>query len=104
MAPVVWLLGIPWSEAVTAGSLMGVKTILNEFLTYMELAGLPTGSLSPRSTVIMTYGLCDFANFGGMGTMIPERKDEIVALGIKSIISGTLATCLTGAVAGIFYG
>ncbi len=111
MAPVAWLMGIPWSEAITAGSLIGVKTILNEFLAYMELAGLPAGSLSPRSTVIMTYGLCGFANFGslgimigGMGTMVPERKDEIVALGIKSVIAGTLATCLTGAVAGIFYG
>ncbi len=111
MAPVAWLMGIPWNEAVTAGSLMGIKTILNEFLAYMELAGLHDGSLSPRSTVIMTYALCGFANFGslgimigGMGTMAPERKEEIVGLGIKSIIAGTLATCLTGAVVGIFYG
>jgi CNT family concentrative nucleoside transporter len=110
MAPVVWLMGIPWNEAVTAGSLMGIKTVLNEFLAYIQLAGLPDGSLSPRSTVIMTYALCGFANFGslgimigGMGSMAPERKDEIVGLGIKSIIAGTLATCLTGAVAGIFF-
>ena len=111
MAPVVWLMGIPWNEAVTAGSLMGIKTAVNELVAYVALADLAPGSLSPRSTVIMTYALCGFANIGslgimigGMGTMAPERRDEIVALGLKAIIAGTLATCLTGAVAGIFYG
>lgn len=111
MAPVVWLMGVPWSEAPAAGSLMGIKTILNEFLAYLELSKLPAGTLSPRSTMIMTYAMCGFANLGslgimigGLGAMAPERKTEIVGLGIKSIIAGTLATCLTGAVAGIFYG
>lgn len=108
MAPVVWLIGIPWSEAVTAGSLMGVKTILNEFLAYLQMANLPEGVLSDRSRLIMTYAMCGFANFGslgimigGMGAMAPERRDDIVSLGLKSIVSGTLATLMTGAIVGI---
>lgn len=108
MAPVTWLMGVPWAEAKTAGSLMGIKTILNEFLAYLEMAGLPEGALSPRSQLIMTYAMCGFANFGslgimlgGMGAMAPERRDEIVALGLKSIVSGTIATCMTGAIVGI---
>jgi CNT family concentrative nucleoside transporter len=110
MAPIVWLMGIPWSESLTAGSLMGTKTILNELLAYLELAHLPAGALSPRSVLIMTYAMCGFANpgslgimIGGMGTMAPERRDEIVALGIRSIVAGTLATCMTGSVVGILW-
>jgi len=87
MAPIVWLAGIPWSEALTAGALMGTKTILNEFLAYLELGALPPEALSPRSRLIMTYALCGFANFGSLGimlgglaTMAPERRDDIVAL------------------------
>jgi len=108
MSPVVWLMGIPWSEAKTAGMLMGTKTILNELLAYLELSRLPDGLLCERSRLIMTYAMCGFANFGslgimigGLGTMVPERRDEIVRLGLKSIVSGTLATCMTGAVVGI---
>ena len=108
MAPVCWLMGIPWSEAAAAGSLMGIKTILNEFIAYVQLSNLPPGTLSDRSALIMTYALCGFANFGSLGimlggltTMVPERREEIVGLGMKSILSGTLATCCTGAVAGI---
>jgi CNT family concentrative nucleoside transporter len=108
MAPVCWLMGIPWSEAVTAGALMGLKTILNEFVAYLKLAALPADALSPRSRLIMLYALCGFANFGslgiligGMGAMVPERRPEIVALGLRSILSGTLATCMSGAVVGI---
>lgn len=111
MAPVVWLMGIPWPECMTAGALMGTKTIMNEFLAYLELAALPAEALSPRSRMIMIYALCGFANFGSLGIMIgglggmaPERRDEIVALGLRSIIAGTLATCMTGAVLGIFVG
>lgn len=107
-APIVWLLGIPWRECLTAGSLMGMKTVLNELIAYSALAGLPEGSLSSRSVVIMTYALCGFANFGSLGIMIggitgicPERREEIVTLAPRSIISGTLATCMTGAVVGI---
>jgi len=108
MAPVVWLIGIPWSEAPAAGALMGTKTILNEFIAYLQLAGLPEGTLSNRSRLIMTYALCGFANFGSLGIMIgglsamaPERRSEIVSLGLKSIVSGTIATLMTGAVVGI---
>jgi CNT family concentrative nucleoside transporter len=110
MAPIVWLMGIPWSESVTAGSLMGTKTILNELIAYLDLARLPADALSPRSALIMTYAMCGFANpgslgimIGGMGTMAPERRDEIVSLGVRSIVSGTLATCMTGAVVGIMW-
>lgn len=111
MAPLVWLAGIPWGEAVTAGALMGTKTILNEFVAYLDMARLPDAELSLRSRLIMTYALCGFANFGSLGILIgglaamaPERRDEVVALGIRSIVSGTLATLATGAVVGIFLG
>ena len=108
MAPVVWLMGVPWNEAATAGALMGTKTILNELLAYIDLSRLPQEALSPKSVLIMTYAMCGFANpgslgimIGGMGTMAPGRREEIVALGVRSIIAGTLATCMTGAVVGI---
>ncbi len=110
MAPVTWLMGIPWKDAHIAGSLMGTKTILNELLAYLQLADLPDTALSERSRLIMTYALCGFANFGSLGimigglsTMVPDRREEIVGLGFRSIIGGTLATCCTGAVVGILY-
>ena len=108
MAPLVWLMGIPWAEAADAGALMGSKTVLNEFIAYIEMSQLPPGTLSDRSRVIMTYALCGFANFGSLGiligglaTMAPTRRDEIVGLGMRSIVSGTLATMTAGAVVGI---
>ena len=108
MAPVVWLMGVPWQEATTAGALMGTKTILNELLAYIDLSRLAPDALSPRSLLIMTYAMCGFANpgslgimIGGLGTMAPGRRSEIVALGLRSIIAGTLATSMTGAVVGI---
>jgi CNT family concentrative nucleoside transporter len=110
MAPIVWLMGIPWQEAHTAGALMGTKTILNELIAYLDMRNLPTGSLNPRSLLIMSYALCGFANPGSLGIMIgglggiaPERRDDIVSLGVRSIIAGTIATCMTGAVVGILY-
>jgi CNT family concentrative nucleoside transporter len=111
MAPVMWLIGIPWAEAVTAGSLMGTKTVLNELLAYAAMAGLPAEALSPRSDLIMAYALCGFANFGSLGimlggltAMLPERRTEIVSLGGRTILSGTLATLMTGAVVGLVSG
>ena len=108
MAPLVWLIGIPWSEAQVAGSLMGIKTVLNEFLAYLQLTRTSTDLLSERSQLIMTYAMCGFANFGslgimigGLGVMVPERRDEIVTLGLKSLVAGTLATLMTGAVVGM---
>jgi CNT family concentrative nucleoside transporter len=108
MAPVCWLMGVPWPQAVTAGSLMGIKTVLNELIAYVELAKLGPDALDPRSRLIMLYAMCGFANFGslgimigGLGTMAPQRRGEINALGLKSIVSGTLATCLMGAIVGL---
>ncbi|MET0003936.1 MAG: nucleoside transporter C-terminal domain-containing protein [Candidatus Thiodiazotropha sp.] len=110
MAPLAWLMGIPWSEAITAGSLLGTKTVLNELLAYIDLIRLPADALSERSRLILIYALCGFANFGslgimlgGLGSMVPERRSEIVALGIKSIVAGTLATLLTGTVVGLIW-
>jgi CNT family concentrative nucleoside transporter len=108
MAPIVWFMGVPLQETQVAGSLMGVKTILNEFLAYLELSRLAPGTLSDRSMLIMTYAMCGFANpgslgimIGGLGTMAPGRRSEIVGLGLRSVVAGTLATCMTGAVVGI---
>jgi len=87
---------------------MGTKTVLNEFIAYLDLSRLPEGSLAPRSKLILTYAMCGFANpgslgimIGGLGSMAPERREEIVSLGLRSIVAGTLATCMTGAVVGI---
>jgi concentrative nucleoside transporter, CNT family len=106
--PVMWLIGIPGSDVDAAADLMGTKTVLNEFVAYVDLAKLPDGTLSPQSRLIMTYALCGFANFGslgiligGMGAMVPERRHEIVSLGLRSILSGTMATCMSGAVIGM---
>jgi CNT family concentrative nucleoside transporter len=108
MAPVAWLMGIPGDQMVTAGALMGTKIVLNELLAYLELARLPPEALSPRSRLIMTYALCGFANLGSLGILIaglsvmaPGRRPEIVALGGRSIVSGTLASCLTAAMVGL---
>ena len=108
MAPVTWLMGIPWAEAPTAGKLLGTKTVLNEVVAFLELSKIPRTELSAHSALIMTYALCGFANFsaigiiiGGIGSMVPERRDEIVALGIKSVFAGTLATCMSGTIIGI---
>jgi CNT family concentrative nucleoside transporter len=102
LQPLAWLAGIPWAESRAAGALLGTKTVINELVAYLELAKLT--ELSERSRVLLTYALCGFANFGslgimlgGLGTMCPERRGEIVSLGMKSIVAGTLATCLTAA-------
>lgn len=111
MAPLTWLMGLSWDEALVAGRLMGVKTILNEFLAYLDLAHVPAQTLTLRARLIITYALCGFANMGslgimigGLGAMVPSRRSEIVQLGMRSIVAGTLATCMTGAVIGLFYG
>jgi CNT family concentrative nucleoside transporter len=106
--PVVWLIGIPWAETQAAGLLMGTKTVLNELVAYVSMAQLPAGALSPGSRRIMVFAMCGFANFGsagilvgGMGAMLPERRAEIAALGLRSILSGTIATLMSGAWAGL---
>jgi concentrative nucleoside transporter, CNT family len=107
-APFAWAIGIPWGEAAAAGSLLGVKTVLNEFIAFVQLGALPSDALSPRSRLIMTYALCGFANMGSLGIMIggiaamvPARRAEIAELGTKTVISGTLATLMTAAVIGV---
>jgi CNT family concentrative nucleoside transporter len=107
-APVVWLFGIPWDQASTAGSLMGEKTVLNEFVAYLKLAALPKNALDPRSRLIMLYAMCGFANLGsvgimiaGVGSLLPERRDEIVPLAMRALLSGTMASGMTGAVIGL---
>lgn len=107
-APLAWAMGLPWVEAVTAGELLGTKTVLNELLAYLQFSGLPADALSDRSKLIMTYALCGFANFASLGIMVgglaaiaTERRSEIVELGGWSLIGGTLATMMTGAVVGL---
>jgi CNT family concentrative nucleoside transporter len=107
-APFAWLIGVPWSECGTAGALIGVKTVINEFVAYLQLAATPADALSERSRLLLAYALCGFANLGSLGIMIggmvamvPERRAEIVELGGKTILSGTLATLMTAAVVGV---
>jgi CNT family concentrative nucleoside transporter len=107
-APVVWLYGVPWDKAATAGALMGDKTIINEFVAYLKLASLPPDALDPRSRLIMLYAMCGFANFGsvgiliaGVGGMIPERRNDVVPLALRALLSGTMASGLTGAIIGL---
>jgi len=109
--PVLWLIGVPWAETGAASALMATKTVLNEFVAYLNFSSLPPDSFTPRTRMVLTYALCGFANFGslgimigGLGAMVPERRHEIVGLGLRSILSGTLATCMSGAVAGVLAG
>jgi CNT family concentrative nucleoside transporter len=106
--PVMWLIGVPTDDVAAAAQLMGTKTVLNEFVAYVDFAKLPGDRLSEHTRMIMTYALCGFANFGslgiligGMGAMVPERRAEIVNLGLRSILSGSLAGCMSGAVVGM---
>jgi len=105
--PVLWLIGVPWAETGGAATLMATKTVLNEFVAYLQFSQLPVDTFSPRTRIILTYALCGFANFGslgimigGLGMMAPARRTEIIALGLRTILSGTLATCMSGAIAG----
>lgn len=107
-APLAWLMGIPWEEAIAAGRLLGIKTVLNEFLAYLQLAAFDPSTLSNRTRLIVIYALCGFANFGSMGiqisgiaAMAPERRSDLNALAVRSLIGATLASCMTGAIVGI---
>lgn len=109
LAPLAWLMGVPWHDAPAVGSLLGMKTVLNEFIAYGELgAQIRAGTLAPRSAVIASYALCGFANFGslaillgGLGGMAPERRADVARLGLRSILAGSLASFMTACVAGI---
>jgi CNT family concentrative nucleoside transporter len=110
MAPVTWLMGIPWEDAITAGGLLGIKTILNEFYAFTELAKITDKEMTVHSRVIMTYALCGFANIssigimiGGFGSIVPEKRSEIISLSFKALIVGTLSSCLSGTIVGILW-
>jgi CNT family concentrative nucleoside transporter len=107
-APVAWLIGVPWSDAQTVGALLGTKLILNELVAYLEFAALGPDAVSPHSRLVTTYALCSFANFGSLGimlgglaTLIPERRHEFLALGPKTLVSGTIVTSTTAALVGL---
>ena len=107
-APVMWTLGVPWDQAPAAGALMGTKTILNEYVAYLDLAALPDAAFDPRSQLIVVYALCGFANLASIGllvstigTLSPSRRAEVAGLGMKSWIAGNCATAMTGAVIGL---
>jgi len=104
LAPVAWLIGIPWAEATAAGALIGTKIVLNELIAYLDLAAAGD-SLSARTRIILLYAMASFANFGSVGIMLagmiamaPERKSDLIGLGLKSLVAGSIATCMTGAV------
>ena len=108
-APIAWLMGIPWDEAIIAGELLGIKTTLNEFVAYPGLAALDSGELSERSKLITFYSLCGFANLSSVGILIsgitamaPERKDDLIKVSLKALVGATLASCMTGLIVGIF--
>ena len=108
LRPLLWLIGIPWDQAPAAALLLGTKTILNEFVAYLSMAGQGGAPLDPHAKLIMTYALCGFANLGSLGilvgglaAMMPERRAEVTGLGARSLLSGTIATCLSGALAGL---
>jgi CNT family concentrative nucleoside transporter len=108
--PFMWVMGIPWSEAHVAGNLMATRMILNEIVSYQQLASLPAGTLDPKSRLMMVYAMCGFANIGSLGIMlaaynvlIPERRAEFVSLAPRSLIAGTLVTCITASVVGTLY-
>jgi CNT family concentrative nucleoside transporter len=107
-APLAWLMGIPWNEAVFAGSLLGIKTVLNEFIAYLKLADTPPAAISAHTRLITIYALCGFANFASMGiqisgiaAMAPERRADLNELAFRSLVGATLASCMTGAIVGI---
>ena len=104
-APLMYMIGVPWSEAPQSGSLMGVKTVLTEFVAFLQLADVPVEAMDPRTRMITAHAICGFANFGSMGILIgglsivePERRDDFLSLAWRTLLAGTLATCLSGAV------
>jgi len=110
LAPIAWLIGIPWSEAVQAGQLMGVKTVLTELVAYIQFSELAPDVLSERSKLIMTYALCGFANFVSLGIMVsglititPERRQEILGFSFKALGAGIISTCTTATIVGFFF-
>ncbi len=107
-APVAWLMGIDWAEASFAGTLLGVKVVLNELIAYIQLGAAEPGEIGARTRLILTYGLCGFTNFGsvgiligGLSALVPERRAEVLRLAPRTLVSGTLVACVTGSIAGL---
>ena len=106
-APLMYMIGVPWEEAAKSGSLMGVKTVLTEFVAFIQLAEVPVTDMDPRTRIITAHAICGFANFGSMGILIgglsivePDRREDFLSLAWRTLLAGTLATCLSGAVVG----
>jgi CNT family concentrative nucleoside transporter len=104
-------MGIPWSEAPLAGSLLGIKSVLNEFIAFIQLSAMPPDAVSDRTRLILIYGLCGFANLAsigiqisGIGAMAPSRRGDLVDLAWPAFVAATLATCMCGCVVGIVAG
>jgi CNT family concentrative nucleoside transporter len=109
-APVAWLIGVPWHDCAAIGNLLGTRMALNEFIAYMQL-GLQKAALSPRSFTIATFALCGFANLGsigmqigGIGALVPERRNDLAKLGVRAMLAGTMANLISASIAGIFLG
>jgi concentrative nucleoside transporter, CNT family len=110
LAPLAWVMGVPWADAPAIGTLLGIKTVVNEFVGYLQLSSMLAGDtpLSPRSVIIATYALCGFANFssiaiqiGGIGGIAPSRRSDLARIGLRAMIAGTLAAFMTATIAGI---
>ncbi|KRA46722.1 nucleoside transporter C-terminal domain-containing protein [Pseudoxanthomonas sp. Root630] len=113
LAPIAWVIGVPWQDATTVGSLIGQKVVINEFVAYLQLADIVNGkvagvSLSGEGKLIATYALCGFANFssiaiqiGGIGGLAPERRSDLARFGLRAVLGGTIATLMTATIAGV---
>ena len=112
LAPIAWVIGIDWNDAVIAGGLIGQKIVLNEFIAYLQLSQIPigegAGAISEHSRLILTYALCGFANFasiaiqiGGIGSLAPERRSDLARFGLRAVLGGTIATLMTATIAGV---
>jgi CNT family concentrative nucleoside transporter len=112
LAPIAWVIGVPWHDAITAGGLIGQKVVINEFVAYLQLAATPVGSaagqISPHTRLVLTYALCGFANFssiaiqiGGIGGLAPERRHDLARFGLRAVLGGSLATFMTATIAGV---
>ena len=113
LAPIAWVIGVPWQDATTVGSLIGQKVVINEFVAYLQLAGIVNGqtpgvTLTDEGRLIATYALCGFANFssiaiqiGGIGGLAPERRSDLARFGLRAVLGGTIATLMTATIAGV---
>ncbi|MGH8286703.1 MAG: nucleoside transporter C-terminal domain-containing protein, partial [Steroidobacteraceae bacterium] len=109
LAPLGFALGVPWNEAAAAGSLIGQKFVVNEFVAYINFVEVKE-ELSAHTQVIITFALCGFANLssiammlGGLGSLVPERRSDVARMGLKAVLAGSLANLMSAALAGLFF-